>query len=93
MPITDQLFKNSYNATEVVFCEKFLALNKYKEKRRDKSHVWQCIPITLALRRLRQKDHEFKVSLGLMVRSCQRNKKRKRKEGRKEGRNEGRKRE
>jgi hypothetical protein len=28
------------------------------------------VPVTPALRRLRQKDHEFEVSLGYIARSC-----------------------
>jgi hypothetical protein len=32
------------------------------------SQVWWCIPISPALRRLRQEDHELKVSLGYIAR-------------------------
>jgi hypothetical protein len=31
------------------------------------NHVWWCTPIIPALERLRQKDHEFKASLGYIA--------------------------
>jgi hypothetical protein len=39
------------------------------------SRVWGCRPVILALRKLRQENHKFKVSLGYVVRSCLKKKK------------------
>jgi hypothetical protein len=39
--------------------------------------VWWCIPITLPLEMLRQKDHEFEASLAYIVRPWLQKKKKK----------------
>jgi hypothetical protein len=43
----------------------------------DKRQMWWHTPVITALRRLRQEDHEFEVSLGYVVKCCVNKKKRK----------------